>query len=74
MNFNNLQQSPPSPGVRFNEFGEATIVVWAPETEQAYLLIMENQEKIPLKSEFYGYWTLTTSQFETGRPVPVCAG
>jgi maltooligosyltrehalose trehalohydrolase len=74
MNFNNLQQSPAGalttmlwrPGVRFNEFGEATIVLWAPETEQAYLLKVENQEKIPLKSEFYGYWTLTTDQLKPG--------
>jgi maltooligosyltrehalose trehalohydrolase len=64
MNNDIMQHSPP--GVRFNEFGEATVLVWAPESEQAYLLLTDSQEKIPLKSEFYGYWTLTTDQLKPG--------
>ncbi|WAC14529.1 malto-oligosyltrehalose trehalohydrolase [Dyadobacter pollutisoli] len=79
MNSNNLQSLPPNrrppegrtpdrrpPGVRFNEFGEATIVVWAPQTEQVYLLKLENEEGIPLEKEFYGYWTLTTDRLKPG--------
>ncbi|MCF2497531.1 malto-oligosyltrehalose trehalohydrolase [Dyadobacter chenhuakuii] len=54
------------PGVRFNEFGEAQVVVWAPELEEIALLLEKTQEQLPLKKQEMGYWLLRTDALKPG--------
>jgi maltooligosyltrehalose trehalohydrolase len=54
------------PGVRFDESGEASVVVWAPEAEEVKLQLQTSQEQVPLTQSDYGYWTLRTSALKPG--------
>lgn len=54
------------PGVRFNEFGEANIVVWSPESEQVAVLMVESGNQLPLKKQAFGYWSLRTEALRPG--------
>ncbi|MCE6987847.1 malto-oligosyltrehalose trehalohydrolase [Dyadobacter sp. CY323] len=54
------------PGIRFNEFGEAQILVWAPEAEEVEILLVDQNKKLPLNKEFYGYWYLASQEVKPG--------
>ncbi|TLV03243.1 malto-oligosyltrehalose trehalohydrolase [Dyadobacter luticola] len=54
------------PGVSFNEFGEAKILVWAPEAEQVTVAITDKNKKLLLKKEQFGYWSLMTAELKPG--------
>jgi maltooligosyltrehalose trehalohydrolase len=55
-----------APGVRFNEDGQTTVVVWAPEAEHVQLLLVSKELKLPLQKESYGFWQLTTERVRPG--------
>ncbi|MCF0051977.1 malto-oligosyltrehalose trehalohydrolase [Dyadobacter sp. LJ53] len=54
------------PGVRFNEFGEANVVVWAPELDEVSLFLVESEVQLPLKKQELGYWSLQTGALKPG--------
>ncbi|NIJ54297.1 malto-oligosyltrehalose trehalohydrolase [Dyadobacter arcticus] len=54
------------PGVSFNEFEEAHILVWAPEAENVQLLLVDSGKKLVLNKETYGYWLLETNELKPG--------
>lgn len=54
------------PGVRFNEFGDANVVVWAPESEEVGLLLIESGNQLPLQKQAFGYWSLRTDALRPG--------
>jgi maltooligosyltrehalose trehalohydrolase len=66
MNFEDVQPLLRQPGIVFNEFGEAQIRVWAPEAGEVELFLINHNKNLPLKKEFYGYWSLTTQEVKPG--------
>ena len=53
-------------GVNFDAQGKAEILVWSPLAEQVALHLLNNNEKIPLQKEGYGYWNLQTDKVKPG--------
>ncbi|MCF0040687.1 malto-oligosyltrehalose trehalohydrolase [Dyadobacter fanqingshengii] len=54
------------PGVRFDEFGKANAVVWAPELDEVALLLVESEKQLPLKKGQLGYWSVQTEELKAG--------
>ncbi|MCF2506204.1 malto-oligosyltrehalose trehalohydrolase [Dyadobacter sp. CY107] len=54
------------PGVRFDEFGKANAVVWAPELDEVALLLVESEKQLPLKKGQLGYWSVQTEELKPG--------
>ncbi|KAA0993649.1 malto-oligosyltrehalose trehalohydrolase [Dyadobacter aurulentus] len=63
---NNDYIVPGRPGISFNEFGEAEILVWAPLAEEVRISVVSSGEKIPLEKLGYGYWGIKTSGVKPG--------
>ncbi|WP_031527112.1 malto-oligosyltrehalose trehalohydrolase [Dyadobacter crusticola] len=55
---------PAVPGIRFNEFGEAEVLVWAPLAEEASILLVDQDKNLSLQKADYGYWTLKTDKIK----------
>lgn len=54
------------PGLRFNDGGEAEIVLWAPDVQKAEVVLTSSGNTIPLTKQELGYWTTTTSLIKPG--------
>lgn len=52
------------PGIRFNEAGEAVVVIWAPEAKQVEIKLADTT--LPMSQQEYGYWELITSSIKPG--------
>jgi maltooligosyltrehalose trehalohydrolase len=57
---------PAVPGVRFNEFGEAEVLVWAPLAEEPGIILVDSDKTLPLEKGEYGYWFLKTNEIKPG--------
>jgi len=53
------------PGVTNNN-SESEVWLWSPEANQVLLQIEDTGEKLPLSSQPYGYWHLTTNKLQEG--------
>ncbi|HZF63292.1 MAG TPA: alpha-amylase family glycosyl hydrolase, partial [Chitinophagaceae bacterium] len=53
-------------GVNFNKEGLAEVVLWAPDAEQAAILLTEENRHINLEKSAYGYWRATTHEISEG--------
>ncbi|WP_221393263.1 malto-oligosyltrehalose trehalohydrolase [Dyadobacter sp. NIV53] len=53
-------------GVNFDKKGQANVVLWAPEVQQAEIVILSLDQSIPLVRKEHGYWTLTTNALKAG--------
>ena len=53
-------------GVNFNKEGLAEVVLWAPDAEQAAILLTEENRHINLEKSAYGYWRATTYEISEG--------
>ena len=54
-------------GVRFDEIGNAVIVLWAPIAEEVKINIEELDTQIPLTKDPFGYWRLITDLLKPGQ-------
>lgn len=61
-----IDKEKPLPGVRFDEFGKANAVVWAPELDEVALLLVESEKQLPLKKGQLGYWSVQTEELKPG--------
>ncbi|MPR37270.1 malto-oligosyltrehalose trehalohydrolase [Salmonirosea aquatica] len=53
-------------GVNFSDEGTASIVLWAPKSSSASVLIEAKQRTITLEKKEYGYWSLETEEVKPG--------
>ncbi len=53
-------------GVRFDDIGNAVIVLWAPFAEDVKINIEELGSQISLTPDTFGYWRLTTDLLKPG--------
>lgn len=53
-------------GVNINDDGSANIRVWAPLAQKLELRLTSTSKRIPLKSQSYGYWQLSTDHIKEG--------
>ncbi|WP_034257042.1 malto-oligosyltrehalose trehalohydrolase [Adhaeribacter aquaticus] len=53
-------------GVNFNGNGEAVVEVWAPKAEKLEIRLQQDNTRIALTKEEFGYWTTTTEKLKPG--------